>query len=386
MKKQVYIYPNEMMLALYITVLGSMVPIIQKTFGLSGSEIGLISTLQALGLFIALILCFCVFSGLNKTLIIAYSTFGLALCMILLGINRAVFVLYILFFFIGVFNAISDSMSNAMIVDLSAKKPKFYTGLLHALWAAAGIIGPFYKKLFDDNYTNVFVSLGILTVIATSFLIFGLRKQAKMPMLQSRQRMGTIKKLIDILKIRGIPTFALLAFLNCYTQMSFVYFVAVYTGSLKNVSFTGELGLSLLFAGFLAARILYSVFGHRFSTLKIMLTMNTISFAALIAMLFCPNAVLIGVLIFVGGMGLSIAVPGLIVKACAVVPHDTTAASSIVFFGVGLGAFFGPLFTGAIGDAAGLQTGLLCAALVLVPFLTLAAFAAKRFAAKKTAS
>jgi len=96
-------------------------------------------------------------------------------------------------------------------------------------------------------------------------------------------------------------------------------------------------------------------------------------------MLFSQNAALILTLIFIGGLGISVTVPGLIIEACAIVPEDTAAASSLVFFGIGIGAFVGPLIVGVIGDAIGLQIGLLVATAMLLPFIALALYLRKRF-------
>jgi len=377
--KQLYLYPTEMMLALYLTVLGYMIPVIRETFDLSLTAAGLFSTLQSIGLFVALILCFCVFSGLNKARVITVSMVLLSLCMVLLGLNRVVFVLYVLFFFIGFFNGVSDTLQNALIMDLSAHKPKFYTGLLHALWATAGVAGPYFALALRGDYTNAFVALGIVTAAATMLLIFGFRGSIRKPLLQSRAHMGTIKKLVQILKVRGMKLFVSMAFFNCFTQISFVYFISAYVSGQKG-GIDGALSLALLFAGFLIARVLYSLFGHRFCAFKVMAVMNTITVCAFVVMLLVQNDVLTGAMILIGGMGISIAVPGLVVEACEVVPHDTAAASALVFFGIGLGAFVGPLITGAIGDAAGLQIGLLAATGVLLPFIALSWLAARRFA------
>jgi len=231
-KKQLFVYPAEMMLALYLTVLGFMIPEIQKTFGLSDAAVGLFSTLQALGLFVALILCFCLFAGLNKTRIIAISAIALAACMILLGINRIVIILYVLFFFIGMLNAIMDTISNALIADMSGNKTSIYMGLLHALWAAAGVIGPYFAIVLGGDYTTAFIGLGILLVVSAIIFSLGLHRRMRMPLVQAQHSMGGIRKLFRLLKKPGMPIIMSLGFFNCFMQMSFIYFIYVYTSRL----------------------------------------------------------------------------------------------------------------------------------------------------------
>ena len=382
-KKQFFVYPAEMMLALYLTVLGYMIPEIQKTFGLSNTAVGLFSTLQSLGLFAALILCFCLFSGLNKTHIISMSAIALATCMILLGFNRIAIILYILFFFIGMLNAIMDTLSNALIVDMSGNKAKIYLGLLHALWAAAGVIGPYFAIMLGGDYTTAFVGLGILLVVSAIIFSLGLNRRMRKPLVQAQHNIGGLRKLLRLLKKPGMPIIVLLGFFNCFMQMSFIYFISAYASSLGIILGGGALALSLLVGGFLVGRILYSGFAHKFPTIKLMLILSAMTLCSFTIMLFSQNAVLIFALIFVGGLGISVTVPGLVVEACVIVPEDTAAASSLVFFGIGVGAFFGPLIVGAIGDAAGLQSGLLAATAMLIPFIALAAYLEKRFESKR---
>lgn len=54
-----------MVLAMYSTVLGLMVPEIQTAFSFTLAQVGVLSTLQSVGMVVSLILCFSVFSAFN---------------------------------------------------------------------------------------------------------------------------------------------------------------------------------------------------------------------------------------------------------------------------------------------------------------------------------
>ena len=144
--KPFFVYPPVATLALYASVTGALVPAIRAAFpGLTLAGAGLFSTLQSLGTAASVILCFCIFSALNKARVMALFQMLLAVCTILFGLNHVLLLLYALFFFIGLFSNIVDTLSNAVLADLLPQRKAFHIGLLQALWAAAGALGSLFR-------------------------------------------------------------------------------------------------------------------------------------------------------------------------------------------------------------------------------------------------
>ncbi len=86
-KRQFFVYPTMMVLAMYSTVLGLMVPEIQSAFSFSLTEVGVLSTLQSVGMLVSLILCFSVFSAFNAIKVSVIAVVAFSGLMIWLGYN-----------------------------------------------------------------------------------------------------------------------------------------------------------------------------------------------------------------------------------------------------------------------------------------------------------
>lgn len=134
--KQFFVFPPIMVMSVFFTAFGFMVPTMQEKFSLSAAQVGVFSTMQAIGTFAALVLCFCLFSAMNKSRVFLITTTLFAVCLILLGYNNIIAVMYILFVLIGLLTGIGSTVSNSLMVDgITKKSPSYYIGILHGVWA-----------------------------------------------------------------------------------------------------------------------------------------------------------------------------------------------------------------------------------------------------------
>lgn len=368
-RKPYFVYPPVMALALYTTVLGYMIPAIRDAFSLTLAQAGLFSTLQSIGTALSVLLCFSVFSALNKTRILAICSFLLAGVIIVIGISDILLILYALFLMLGLFNNIVDTLSNAIIADLTPQKKSFHIGLMQALWAAAGAAGPFFAMLLGSSYTPVFVGLGLFTALCALVFSLALRKEAAMPLMQKRHNLGGLGKLFRTLKRKGLKLYLAAAILNAVVQISMVYFISSYVTLIGGSALQSAVALSALFLGTMLGRLVYAKAFHNAPAKKVLPIVNILALAAFAAMLLCTDPVLVCVLAGVGGVGLSMNFPAYLVELCNLVPDDTAAASSLAFLGYTIACFAAPPVFGAIGDAIGLQTSLLIATAVLIPLI-----------------
>jgi fucose permease len=367
--KPFFVYPPVMALALYTTVLGYMIPAIRDAFSLTLAQAGLFSTLQSIGTALSVLLCFSVFSALNKTRIMATCAFLLAIVIIIIGISDILLILYALFLLLGLFNNIVDTLSNALIADLTPQKKSFHIGLMQALWSAAGAVGPFFAMLLGSSYTPVFLGLGIFTALCALVFLLALRSEAAMPFMQKRHNLGGLGKLLRTLKRKGLKLYLAAAILNAIVQITMVYFTSSYVTLIGGSSLQSAVALSALFAGTMAGRLVYAQLLHNRPARKVLPLVNVLALAAFAATLLCTDPVLVCVLAGLGGVGLSMNFPAYLVALCNIVPDDTAAASALVFLGYTLACFAAPPVFGAIGDAIGLQTSLLIATAVLIPLI-----------------
>ncbi len=385
-KKQFFVYPAMMVLAMYATVLGLMVPQIQIAFGFSFTEVGFLSTLQSIGMAVSLILCFGVFSAFNAIKVSAIAIVVFSGLMVILGYNQNVVLLYFLFFLIGFFVNTIDALANTVISITAKTRTSFYLGMLHALWALAGVLGPFLAIALGGDYTMAFLWLGIIMAMAAVVYIFGLRAQIKMPMVQNKHHIGGLKKLWKLIRKKGMFKLVAINFFSCLTMNTYIFFISSYIKINNDGWLSGAIMLSSMFLGLLIGRLIFSKFVERIPILKTMAITNALAIVAFGLMLVTQSMALNAVFTALGSLLIGANFPALVIESHKIVPEDVSAASSLVYFGLVAALFVGPALIGRIGDAIGLPLALLVNAALLVPVVVLAAMLSKHLDSPKRSS
>jgi len=382
-KKQYYIFPPVMVLALFSAVLGSMMEEIMDAFSISYALAGLFSTLQSVGMFICIILSFCVFSAFNKAKLISVGAFIFAVLIMLVGVNDNLLLLYTIFFFIGFFMNLPDNLSHALLADMSGKKTRRYIALLHGSWALVGALAPYFVLFMDGSYKKAFLITGTVIAFAALINYFGFRKEIHSPMMVDKSKMGSLKKLVEVLKRRGMILFIAISFFTCFIQIPNLYFLSALGESFFGIKMHGLLVLSLYFAGVLIGSIIYAKISHVFSKYKIIIITNIAAFIVFFMLPLFNNIVLVIVLAFLGGMLLSPTMPIVFGQASKAIKEDTTAASSLVFFGIGLAALISPPILGVLGDTFNLRIAFMINSVAFIPVIILCVVMFLRFGRKQ---
>lgn len=362
-----FVFPPIMALALYATVLGYLIPSIRSSFSLTLAQAGLFSTMQSAGTALSVLLCFGVFSALNKPRVMGVCAFALALVIVLMGVSASLIALYALFLLLGLFNNVVDTLSNAVLADLAPQKKNFYIGLLQALWSAVAAAGPFFAMLLGSRYNPVFIGLGIFTALCALVFALSMRPLIALPLIQNRENLGGLGKLLRTLKQKGVKRYVAAAVLNAAVQITIFYYIASYITLTGGGAVQQAVTISVLFAGMTAGRLIYVHVLHRIPAHKLLPAAASLALVSYSAMLLCASPILVCAFAFLGGFGMSINFPVHVVDLCTLVPDDTAAASSLAFLGYTLAAFVAPPVFGAVGDALGLQTAMLAACALLLP-------------------
>ena len=351
LSRQVFVFPTLIVLALYTTALGFMVLPMQEKFGLTSAQAGLFSTMQSIGSGVALVLCFCIFSAMNRSRVYLISAALFSGCVIALGFGNSVFLIYALFVLIGLFTGTATTISNALMVDgASSRKSGFYIGILHGVWAGTSALGPFFVLLFSSDYTATFVWLGALTLATLFIFTFGYRDRLKMPMWEDKSKVGTVGKLFRTSRYKGMVVILIIGFLTTIVRTGFTFFIRSYVSILGRDPLDGAYVLGVMLIGMMIGRMVYGALAHRLSANKTLMFANIVAAAAFSVMLLAQSMVLIVVMMAVGAICMSINIPVMIAKAYKIIPNDATSATSFVFFGIVFGSVAGPPFIGWIGD------------------------------------
>lgn len=370
-RKQFFLFPPVMILALFSASLGYEIQHIQDAYSLSYSCAGLFSSLQSAGMIVSIILCFCVFAGLNKSKMVLIGALTLAGSIMLLSMDLVLFAMYAVFFMIGLSMNIPDTMTHALLADMSGKRSSFYISMLHALWALVGVIGPFYAMFINAGYKTVFLIIGLITALCAVIYWLGLRKSIKRPLVENKAKMGSFKKLFGILKRKGMVLLFATSLLCSFVQMPLIYFIRAYTQDIAGSEIFGAIGLSSLYLGFFIGPVLYAAISHKVEAYKLMTVSNTLALIFMGVMVVFRNGAAISLCTMLAATCMGPSLPILFSKACESASDDTAAASALIFFGVAIAALIAPPIIGAIGDEVSLRIALLSNSSVYVIVIVL---------------
>lgn len=370
-KKQLFVFPPGMVGSLLATALGALVPVIKTNFGLSDAGVGLISTMQNAGALGALILCFCLLSGLNKARVLLISYTFNAIGLIALGLTNNTYVLYTLFLMTGLFNMVSGTLANSLMAEGQQGKSSLLVSLLHGVWSLMAAFGSFYVLIFGGDFSKSFIWLGILMLGALAISTLGLIGDVRQSMLQDRSKMGSVKKLWSMCKYKGMAALMIIGFFTTVVRVAFTFFIKGYIQDLGGVGLVGAFVLGVLYLGMFAGRFLYGNLSHLISPNKIMFISNVLGLLLFTFMLFADSMTAIIVLMALGSLCISINVPIIIAKAFDIVPGDTTGATSLIFSSVVLGGIVGPPLIGLLGDLFTTRLSLLLCVATLITVIVL---------------
>lgn len=377
--KQLLVYPPVMALSMYATFLGLMIPQLIDTYHLNLKQVGLFSGMQGVGMIVALVLCFCLFSALNASRVSSIAMFIFALLMLLVGINTNITVFYVLFFMIGVTQNTIDALSNTVIRETSNNKESFWLGLIHSLWAFSGAAGPFIALAVGGSYKQAFIWLGVYVVLAAIVFTVGLRHQVRLPIIQNKNNFGGLLKLLRMFKIKGMPLLVIINVFSCLVQNTYIIFIAEYMEQTYNFKLGGAIVLSSIFFGMLIGRTLFSLLAEKIPVLKTMTISNAVAIFCFAGVFLTGSLVMTAVLICLGSLLTAMNFPALVLESHKLAPNDVSSASSLIYIGLVAAIAAAPPVIGLIGDAIGLRWALFITAAGLIPVVSLSAVSIKHF-------
>jgi fucose permease len=283
-----------------------------------------------------------------------------------------------LFLLTGLLVNTIDSLSNAVMADLAADTKGRHIGLLQAIFSAVGAGASYFALLLGGDYVTVFFGLALLALASLLPFMLGLRGEMRQPWLRSPQGFGSVRKAVRLLRVRGVLPVVILSFLGMFVQISLCYFLSSYVVSLPNSTGADAFALCMLYSGALIGRLIFARLSHRIDPCRIMIVYNALALAGMVALLLTRNATAAGIIALLPGFGLSANFPGLIVRACGLIPEDSAAASALIFIGTDSAACAAPPLVGLVGDTLGLQPAFALCAVLLIPMIVLSVWMGSR--------
>jgi fucose permease len=308
--------------ALSITLLGPLVIVFIKQYGLSLSDNGLITLFQGMGGIIFVFLGIFLTEKLQKPTMIKI-TFGVyCFSLILLFFAQEYVVLLLLFFAIGASTRMLEAVVNAYISDIYQDRRGFYLNIVHAFFGLGALAGPILSSFFVDNgfQTNlIFLTLGVFCLAVYAAYLY-IQRKSYCEISAERKSAGSILKM---LRNRNMLVFFFLAFIYVGFAVGSSTWMPAYITTLFDT------GVSL--SGFVV------------SALWLGITIGRVVF-------------------FTGPV-----IPLTVAMAGKMLPQNTGSASSVVTLGGTTGLMVIPWLVGIIADGITFNTAILV--LSCLPFL-----------------
>ena len=286
-----------------LTLAGSALPQIIRSFGWSYAVTGLVLAASSAGYFLA--------SFINGFLMQRYPPRLIMLIGLVIGaISLSLFVRWqspllnlFLNFGIGVCQGSIEVVTNVEVIHMEQKGQSRLMNLIHACFCIGAIIGPSavgYILKKGIPLVSIFIASAILFAILAVIVAF-----ARFPRVQSSLEKGE-KSGLRLLRepLVVIMTAALLIYVG--TEIGFSSWSSEYVVKSLGVSAsTGAFAVALFWLGLLAGRLAIS-FGYKGSRQElIMLALSVISAAALLGLLLARSMAAVAAAVFIAGLGSS---------------------------------------------------------------------------------
>lgn len=319
-------------MAISMTMMGPLIPVYMKQYGITLGEGGLISLFQGLGALISLIAGVFFTDRLNKTVQIKTSAFIYSISVIIIALINSYVLLVGIFFILGASTRLLNAVLNANVADINAARRGFYVNLLQACFGLGAFLGPMLSIFFINLNmpTNmIFLSLGAACIIA--FIQFTIIS-GKIP----REAKITVKaKNADIWMLMKDTKMLLLnacMFLYAGISTSLSMWMPSYMQQMLNsgVVFSGY-PVSGFWIGVISGRVIYSIIQEKMDTrvlLMVCLTFGGVFFAV---SLLLHHAILIVVASGILGLVSGVLVPLSISIACTLFPKNTGTVTLIMY-------------------------------------------------------
>ena len=348
-------------MALPITVQGSLAPVTMEFFGINAAQQGLIVTMQAIGS-----LCTGLFLGLhgeryNKIYVIALGMF--IMCVMGAAVGTApsygVFLLMVVAMGIGV--TFVDIMQNGVVSDVYPMKKNTLLPLIHGFFALGAMLTPSLITQITgpdqpDTFSNPFRALFVLALgVGFLYLISGRSIMHKTPYINmDKMKRRVAENPAEIFKAKKAWFFIAVGIFYFTYQFGTIMWLPTFMIENAGVDYhTGGLALTVFFAGNLVMRFVGPLFFRVLAPRIIYAVFGAIAAALMLCALFTENVTVIFILLAAVGFMQGSSVAAFMLICIEAFPGRTASASSITTLSNGIATLTAPLWMGALSAYTG---------------------------------
>ena len=350
-----------------------------NAYGLTGAQIGLLSTASSIGMFASLFTIPIVQSKVKRVVLMTFGAALMVLNMCLIGFSSSWLILLMAICFMGIGGNYMDTFLNSLVIDLNGEKSFRYVNLLHTFFSVGALVNPYIVRAIAlwGGWRSCYYIIAIFVVIF--FINFRIQARKGMDVPAMRQSKGaelTKAVIIEMLHDKRIVLTALQSTLYSSAKMGIANYMVTFikrevplpqsTGfSLLDTLTSEVLPLSLLWAGITIGRLLMAKL--RLNPVKALAYGCFISVPIITVGLLATNFWGLCIMTFAFGVICGHGIPSLTARAGQNTPGRTALGTTISSLIGHIISILWPLLITTIAGKAGFKIGLL-----VTPFLLIA--------------
>lgn len=357
-------------------MIGTTLPEMIRSFGLTLSQGGFIVSAQSAGGLVAMFAGLALADRIRKPLGILISAVLVGLLLGMAGLSAGYWLLVVVFFVLGIVVQILDLLLNAHTGDIVPKDRTRTLNVLHMLYGIGAFIGPTLARWLLDqslSWNSVYWIVGGIYLAAAAGSLIWVRGYVSLTGGASVDDESTAMEQPG----RGEPVAARRQWVNVTLLGLVVLFYAIHQlGTTSWLPFylestlfvrpaVASVGLSLYWFGIITSRFFASMFASRIGEMRVLVWGSIIGGVVLMGsvLIASPAIAILGFIL--AGFLTGATIPLVMALAYAHLPGRTGSVTAVVYGLMMIGRLIGPWSIGSVGDRLGLEVGIIIAAGVL---------------------
>ena len=357
-------------------MIGTTLPEMIRSFGLTLSQGGLIVSAQSAGGLTAMFAGLLLADRVRKPLWILIAVVLAGFLLGLAGLSPGYWLLVVIFFVLGIVVQILDLLLNAHTGDLAPRSRTRTMNVLHMLYGIGAFIGPTMARWLLDqslSWNSVYWIIGGIYLAAAAVSLLWARSYLSLagaPSPDDEMEASGQADRHEPVDTRcqwvSVTLLGLVVLFYAVHQLGTTSWLPFYLESKLGVRpFLASAGLSFYWAGIIASRFLNSRFGSRIGEKRVLVWGSILGGVVLVGsvLLASPAVAITGFIL--AGFLTGATIPLAMALAHAHLPGRTGSVTAVIYGLMMIGRLIGPWSIGSVGDRLGLEVGILIAAGVL---------------------
>ncbi len=357
---------------LQLIMIGPLLEKMSVAFGRPASSVGTLISLTAAGFMVAVVGACILADRIGKKKVVAIASLGFAFSLLLFAVSDHFALSAAIFFLIGGFGGILESLLSALIADLQPGRAQSSVTLAHVFFGLGAIAGPALTGWMADgafSWRYAYAAAGALALISAGWLLLYPYPAIKP---EERIRAGHVKW---ILRNGSFQMLCLALAIYVGVEMSVTAWTAkFFTSEFDYTGFSAGLIVGLFWIMIAAGRLVFSWLSARFPAGVLIRCLAVMAGAGLVWLWLSasPAAAVVGIVMT--GFGLSAIWPLIVAEAGTLFgPQYTGTSFGLIIASGGLGQMFIPALVGYFADVAPMRQawgllGVLMAAIALIHY------------------